>query len=99
MKSCDFKTTEASTKAWFRTKGLIDRYLNILDLGKFRVANREMSELSFDKYGIEGKLFLEENEKKAIPNTQLFQQIDRKKGIKYPNNEWVDEQSKICINF
>lgn len=99
MKSCDFKTTEASTKAWFRTKRLIDRYLNILDLGKFRVSNREMSELAKEMYGVEGKLFLEEQEgKKAIPNKELFQRIDKIKGINYPDNQWI-EQSKICINF
>ena len=42
-KACDFKTSEAATKSWFRTKGVIDKYLNILNLNDFRKFNRKWS--------------------------------------------------------
>lgn len=88
MRSCEFKTSEASTKAWYRTKGIIDQYLNILDTGKFRKQTKRLSDVANKRYGIEGKLFLEEDGgAKALPNTFMFGQIDKAKGINYGQKE------------
>lgn len=82
--SCDFRTSEASVKSHFRTNNLIDKYLNILDLAGFRKANTKWSNYARQQYGTEGRLFFEENNgTKAIPNSELFKQIDAKKGIFY----------------
>ena len=92
-----FKTSEASTKSWFRTNGLIDKYLNILDLNNFRKQNTKWSNYARIKYGTEGRLFSEGHDgTRAIPNKQAFKQIDRAKGIYYqtetssfPNDEAI----------
>src|SRR3972149_6420582 len=82
--SCNFKTSEASTKSFFRTQGLIDQYLNIKDLIGFRKANTKWSNYARQQFGTEGRLFLEENNgTKAIPNNEIFKQIDSKKGVEY----------------
>jgi len=81
-----FKTSEASTKAWLRTRGIIDEYLQILDYPKFSKQVKNLSDSAAEKFGIKGKLFSEENGK-AIPNKQLFKQIDNAKGIFYQLNE------------
>ena len=72
-------------------KGLVDQYYNILDLPRFRAYVSDISRYA-GKYGITERLFFEENDR-AIPNTQAFQLIDFRKGIKYPENEWVKDQS------
>ena len=89
--SC-FKTSEASTKNKLFQEKLIDQYLNILDLGKFRARVTELSNYASSKYGITERLFYDEqNGTKAVPNKKAFQLIDYKKGIKYPENEWVEK--------
>jgi hypothetical protein len=88
-KTCNFKTAEASTKAWFRSKKIIDRYLNIRNgkLNDFRIANRQFSEYAHQTHGILGKLFEEVNEGAvAKPNTEMFRRIDAAKGKLYPEN-------------
>ncbi len=93
MKSCEFTTSEASTKSWFRTNGLIDKFLNILDLNKFRIKNTEFSNYAKTQYGVEGRLFYEEQSgKKAFPNTTLFHQIDAAKGNWYKENEYLRDR-------
>ena len=95
MKSCEFTTSEASTKSWFRTNGLIDKFLNILDLNKFRIKNTEFSNYAKTQYGVEGRLFYEEQSgKKAFPNTTLFHQIDAAKGNWYKENEYLKDMFK-----
>jgi len=77
--SCNFRTSEASTKSWFRTRGLLDQYLNIPEgkLSDFRMANGRWSAEAEKRYGVKGKLFTETNGgKKAVPNTEMFQKID-----------------------
>jgi len=81
-----FKTSEASTKAWLRTNGIIDKFLKIIDYNKFIKSNKELSDVAKDKYGIEGRLFYEEDGK-AVPNKAAFKQIDNAKGIFYQLNE------------
>ena len=81
-----FKTSEASTKSWLRTNGIIDQFLKILDYNKFIKSNKELSDIAKDKYGIEGKLFYEEDGK-AIPNKAAFKKIDNAKGIFYQLND------------
>lgn len=79
-----FKTSEASTKSWFRVNGFIDDYLNIIDLNGFRKNNTKWSNYARQQYGVEGRLFLErEDGSKAYPNKEIFKQIDEKKGILY----------------
>jgi hypothetical protein len=102
MKSCDFKTTEASTKAWFRTNKIIDNFLNIIDLSKFRKEVTKFTDYAKEKYGVDkGRLFLEEGGgKKAVPNKEAFKAIDEAKGIFYslkPNSA-IDFQLK-AINI
>ena len=77
-----FKTSEASTKSWLRTQGIIDQFLKILDYNKFVKSNKELSDVATEKYGITGKLFYEENGK-AVPNKVAFKQIDNAKGMFY----------------
>ena len=81
-----FKTSEASTKSWLRTRGIIDQFLKILDYNKFVKSNKELSDVATEKYGTKGKLFYEEDGK-AIPNKTAFKQIDNAKGIFYQLNE------------
>jgi len=81
-----FKTSEASTKAWLRTRGIIDQFLKILDYNKFVKSNNELSAIATEKYGTTGKLFYEEDGK-AIPNKSAFKQIDNAKGVFYQLNE------------
>lgn len=81
-----FKTSEASTKAWLRTRGVIDQFLKILDYNSFVKINKELSDVATEKYGTKGKLFYEEDGK-AIPNKTAFKQIDNAKGIFYQLSE------------
>ena len=81
-----FKTSEASTKSWLRTNGIIDEFLKILDYNKFVKTNKELSDIAAEKYGIEGRLFYEEDGK-AIPNKAAFKKIDNAKGIFYQLNK------------
>lgn len=82
--SCEFRTSEASTKAWLRTRNIIDKYLNILDLPKFRTTVTDLSNTARTKYGVEGRLFTETNNgTKAVPNKAAFKAIDSAKGIYY----------------
>lgn len=93
--SCEFKTSEASTKSWFRTRDLIDKYLNILNVGEFRAANRHWSNYAEQQYGVMSKtgkirLFEEErigNRYVAVPNKDVFKAIDNAKGIFYQLSE------------
>lgn len=89
--SC-FITSEAGAKSSLRSKQLIDDYLNIPNgmLGRFREEVTRLSRYANDKYGVSERLFFDEqNGTKAVPNQRAFQIIDWKKGIKYPENEWV----------
>jgi hypothetical protein len=78
-----FRTSEAASKAALRSKGAIDQFLNIVDTNVFRKLNKKWSTDAKTRFGLDGKLFLEENNK-AIPNTSVFQQIDKAKGVHYP---------------
>lgn len=82
----NFATSEASTKAWMRTRDLIDEYLNVLDINGFREANQRWTKYAREEYGVEDMLFAEEAYKdkiKALPNKKAFKKIDRAKGIEY----------------
>lgn len=93
-KSCDFKTTEASTKAWFRKREFIDKNLNIQEgmLSAFREQNTYWSKQAFKRFhaaGIEpgDRLFYEEQGgKKAVPNKEMFYRIDAHEGKLYKEN-------------
>ena len=64
-----FVTSEASTKAAMRTKGAIDRFLNIVDLGLFRTLNTRWSNDAKERFGIQNMLFSEiNNSTKSVPN-------------------------------
>lgn len=82
--SCEFKTSEASTKSWLRKRNIIDDYMNILDLNKFRITVTQLSNFANTKYNISQRLFSETPDgKKAIPNRRAFKAIDNAKGIYY----------------
>lgn len=87
--SC-FKTSQAGLKNLLIRKGIVDIYYNILDLGRFRTEVTQWTNYAYDKYGITERLFFDEqNGTKAVPNERAFQIIDWKKGVRYPENEWV----------
>jgi len=82
----NFKTSEASTKAWMRTRDLIDEFRNILDVNGFREANKKWSDHAKKEYDTSGMLFVEEQRGDnlvAIPNRDAFRKIDKYKGISY----------------
>lgn len=85
--SCNkpFKSAEANAKSYLRTKGIIDKYLNIIDYPAFIKENKAMTKHGIKEYGIDGQWFFAENEgKKAIPNKELFEQVDRLNKIPNP---------------
>lgn len=95
-----FLTSEASTKSWFRTNKIIDKYLNILDLSKFRKETKRLSLIAREKYNLEGWLFNETPDgKKAIPNSHLFHLIDKAKGIRYDANSYLFNNDKNIKNL
>lgn len=72
-----YKTAEANAKSYLRTKGVIDKYLNIIDYPNFVRENRRLTEAGIKNYAIEGDWFYsEDNNTKAIPNKELFKQVD-----------------------
>ena len=81
-----FRTAEASSKASLRTKGAIDKFLNILDTNLFRKYNKQWSQDARERFSISGSLFYEENNK-AIPNKEAFQTIDKAKILENNENE------------
>jgi hypothetical protein len=110
--SCEFRTSEASAKAWLRTRSVIDKYLNILNVGQFRIFNRELSELAEEKFGVLSKtnntrLFEEErigNRYVAVPNKEVFKAIDNAKGIFYQQpgdvtQQAIPELDKFLLDF
>jgi hypothetical protein len=79
--SC-FKNSINGAKSDLINKGLVDEYMNILDLGKFRARVTELSNYASTTYGVTERLFYDEqNGTKAVPNREAFRKIDRKKGI------------------
>jgi len=77
-----FKTAEAASKAILRTNRVIDEFLNIKNLSEFRRLNGLWSDSAKERFGIQEKLFLEDNNR-AIPNKKAFKNIDNAKGINY----------------
>ena len=75
-----FKTAEASSKASLRTKGAIDKFLNILDVNIFNKLNKKWTIDAVERFGIEGKLFYNDNDK-AVANKVAFKKIDNEKDI------------------
>lgn len=89
MKGC-FSTSAAGFKALLRREKVIDEYLNILNLGRFRSLVTQWTNYANSQYGVSERLFFDEqNGTKAVPNQEAFQTIDFKKGIEYKENEWV----------
>lgn len=79
-----FKTSEASSKASLRSKGAIDKFLNILDVNMFNKLNKKWTLDAKERFNIDGNLF-RNDDGKATPNKAAFKQIDNAKGISYPN--------------
>jgi hypothetical protein len=83
-----FRTSEASTKAAMRTRGAIDKFLNIVDLGLFRTLNTRWSNDAKERFGVQQRLFSEiNNSTKAVPNKEAFKAIDNGKGVFYQEGE------------
>lgn len=93
-----FRTSEASTKASLRTKGAIDKFLNILDTNLFRKYNKEWSQDARERFNISGSLFYEENNK-AIPNKEAFQTIDNVKKIIYTTEQENNKKENVYFNL
>lgn len=96
-----FKTAEASSKAYLRTKGIIDKTLSILDINKFRQKVTLWTSEAKEKYEVDlGRLFLEEKqntsrELKAVANSEAFRQIDKIKKI-LKNREKIVYEKKLA---
>ena len=93
-----FRTSEASSKASLRTKGAIDKFLNILDTNLFRKYNTKWSQDARERFDISGSLFYEENNK-AIPNKEAFQAIDKAKKIIYETEQGNNKKEDVYFNL
>ena len=93
-----FRTSEASSKASLRTKGAIDKFLNILDTNLFRKYNKQWSQDARERFNISGSLFYEENNK-AIPNKEAFQKIDKAKKIIYETEQGNNKKEDVYFNL
>ena len=97
--SC-YKTSQAGLKNLLVKKGIVDTYYNVLDLGRFRSEVTQWSNYANSQYGITERLFFDEqNGTKAVPNERAFQIIDYKKGVKYPDNEWVGTDAREPVEI
>jgi len=66
------------TKKWFKDKGLIDEFYNVLNLAGFRKFNTHWSKEANNKYNVSGRLYVEDaNGTKIIPNEDMFKQLDK----------------------
>ena len=90
-----FKTAEASSKASLRTKGAIDKFLNILDVNMFNKLNKKWTTDAVERFDITGKLFYNDNDK-AVANKVAFKKIDNAKGINYQKNQTVSNEGIIA---
>lgn len=101
IKCPKFVTSEAKAKSFLRTKGVIDKFLNILNLGEFRKLHTQLRQQAKDKYFSNNpswneKLFLEEKDgKKIVPNKVVFKQIDNINNIKY--SLFVSEDGDVNV--
>ncbi len=77
-----FFTSEASTKSRLRTLGVINEFLIIKNLQKFRELNTKWSDDAKARFNVKERLFFEDGNK-AIPNTKIFKLIDNAKGTFY----------------
>lgn len=94
------KDSKSNTKEVMMSNGAIDSFYKITNLGIFRSFNTKLSDLATSKYGVTGRLYLEDNNR-AIPNTPLFNQIDKKRkelGL-YDNQERANVISKPVFQF
>lgn len=96
-----FVTSEAKAKSFLRTKEVIDKFLNVLNLGEFRKLHTQLRQQAKDKYFSNNpswneKLFLEEKGgKKIVPNKVVFKQIDNINNIKY--SLFVSEDGDVNV--
>lgn len=106
-KTCDFKTSEASTKAWMRKRNLLTSFLEIPEsnLTHFRQQNSYWSKKAFQRHHQAGikpgdMLFYEEpGAKKVTPNTEMFHRIDADKGNFYQENLKYANDIKTISNI
>jgi hypothetical protein len=80
-------TSRASVRKTLISKGVIDKYNNILNLSELRRLNALYLKDAKDRFGINEPLFY--GERKVIFNEKVFHQIDFQKGIVYPDNEYL----------
>lgn len=70
----------ASTKNKLISQGFLDKYSNVKDVAKFRMANSELSAIASAKLRREVRLFTEKkllNGIRAVPDMKLFGMIDQ----------------------
>jgi hypothetical protein len=93
-----FSTAEASTKAALRTKGAIDRYLNVLDYNLFNNLNNRWTEDAKNRFNIQGRLFNTNQEgNKVIPNREAFKTIDLAKNIIYKEEPLEKKSPNVLL--
>jgi hypothetical protein len=87
----EYVTSEANVKLLLRQKGIIDKYLNIKDLGKFRSEHLKLRNQIKEYFpNFNDKLFIEsDNGTKAYPNKEAFKKLDKLQGINYQPAEEV----------
>lgn len=92
--NCNLKYTRIesnslqSTKNKFIVNGFIDKYNNILNLPKFRIANTETSEQASSFLGKKVRVFSEETGgNKALPMFEVFKEINKTKIINKTRKE------------
>lgn len=106
-KTCDFKTSEASTKAWMRKRELLTKLLEIPEskLTHFRQQNSYWSKKAFQRHHQAGikpgdMLFYEEpGAKKVTVNTEMFHRIDADKGNFYQENLKYANETSVSQEF
>jgi len=92
------KNSYTSTKSFLLAKGLIDKFLNIIDYNNFKIEVASLTKLAKDKHGInEGSLFGErtissadKSYYQAVPNKKAFNKIDGIKKKAQPKQELTD---------
>lgn len=92
------KNAYISSKNFLVAKGLIDKFLNIIDTNEFRKEVIRLTQLAKDKYDVnEGPLFGErtissadKSYYQAVPNKKAFNKIDGVKKKAQPKQDLTD---------
>jgi len=98
MKKCKlpYKTAEANAKAALRTRGAIDKFLNITDLATFQKENKSLTEHGKRAYGLDRTWFYSEQYgTKAVPNTKAFREVDGINGVNQKGKDFYQKEPVV----